>query len=187
MKLKIHKNDCHKLYFTADTHFGHSRIIEYCDRPWITASEMTEGLIANWNKVVPPDGIVIHAGDVAFCDPAKIISRLNGQIILVKGNHDKDRYDHLYWRVCDRLHLKAGKQLIIISHYCMRVWDQSHRNSWHFFGHSHGTLEPIGKSWDIGTDVNAYEPRSLAELSVIMSKQSDNVNAFTALKHVKHN
>lgn len=178
MKLKIHANNCKRLFFTSDTHFGHQNIIKYCDRPWKTAGEMTEGLIAYWNEVVPKDGIVIHAGDVAFCDPTDIIPQLNGQIVLVKGNHDKDRYDNLYWKVCDLLHLKAGKQRIVVSHYCMRTWDQSHRGSWHFYGHSHGTLPPVGKSWDIGVDANAYKPRSLIEMSVIMSGQPDNIDTF---------
>jgi calcineurin-like phosphoesterase family protein len=176
--MKIHKNDCRTLFFTSDTHFGHQNIIKYCSRPWTTADEMTEGLIANWNDVVPADGIVIHAGDVAFCDPVNIIPRLNGKIILVRGNHDRAGNDRLYWHACDYLNLRAGKQRIIVLHYAMRTGDQAIRGSWHFYGHSHGTLPPLGKSWDIGVDANAYKPRSLTEMSVIMSNQPDNVDIF---------
>lgn len=176
--MKFKTKETGKLFFTADTHFGHARIIEYCDRPWDSVDKMNEGLIENWNSVVPKDGVVIHAGDVAFCDPTKIIPQLNGKIILVKGNHDSDKFDHLYWKTCELLSVKAGKQRIVVQHYCMRVWDQSHRNSWHFFGHSHGRLAPKGKSWDIGVDANHYKPLSFTEMSILMSNQPDNENVF---------
>jgi len=166
------------LFFTADHHFGHANIIKYCNRPWETVEEMDEGLIANWNSVVPEDGIVIHAGDFAFGDPTLYRPRLNGKIILVKGNHDHVKPSHGYDTVCDYLSLKVVKQRIVVSHYCMRAWDQSHRNSWHLFGHSHGRLEPIGKSWDIGVDANHWKPLSFTELSIIMTNRPDNANVF---------
>jgi len=159
-------------------HFGHANIIKHCSRPWASVEDMDQGLIDNWNSVVPEDGIVIHGRDFAFKDPMNYLPHLNGKIILVKGNHDSDRNDKHFWRVCDLLDLKANKQKIIVQHYCMRVWDKSHFNSWHFFGHSHGRLEPKGKSWDIGVDTNHYKPVSLANMSIIMSNRPDNENVI---------
>ena len=82
-----------KLFFTSDTHFGHERIIQYCNRPFKDAAEMNEALIRNWNAVVPPDGTVFHLGDFAMgMDQDRtvgILSRLNGTIYLVAGNHDR--------------------------------------------------------------------------------------------------
>lgn len=81
-----------KTFVFADTHFGHERIIELCKRPFKNVKEMNETLIANWNKVVGKEDTIYFLGD--FCFESKDakkeywLSRLNGHIIWVKGNHD---------------------------------------------------------------------------------------------------
>lgn len=79
------------IWCISDTHFGHSNIIQYTGRPFNSTEEMDETLIANWNAVVDKDDIVIHCGDFGFLprgEIAKYIARLNGNIILILGNHD---------------------------------------------------------------------------------------------------
>jgi len=47
-------------------------------------------LIENWNKKVPPSGLVFHLGDFAWGGYEtwkKVREQLNGDIILIKGNH----------------------------------------------------------------------------------------------------
>lgn len=71
---------------------GHKNIIDYCDRPFSSVEEMNEKMIEEWNNLIEKDDKVWHLGDFAFGskDNVKnIISRLNGKIYLVKGNHDK--------------------------------------------------------------------------------------------------
>lgn len=75
-------------WFTSDSHHFHSNILNYCDRPYDTIEEMDEDLIRRWNGVVKEDDTVFHLGDFCFGDIKKYTSRLNGNIILVKGNHD---------------------------------------------------------------------------------------------------
>ena len=55
-----------KVYVTSDMHCGHSKIIEYCNRPFASVEEMNETLINNWNKKIPDDGIVFDLGDFAI-------------------------------------------------------------------------------------------------------------------------
>lgn len=79
------------IYFISDTHFNHSNIIEYCNRPFNDIKEMNDTLINNWNSVVKKDDIVYHLGDFALADEEKLkelYSKLNGTIILIRGNHD---------------------------------------------------------------------------------------------------
>jgi len=71
---------------------------------------------------------------------------------------------------------KFGDQSIIMCHYCMRVWPRSHYNTWHLYGHSHGGLEPIGKSMDVGVDVWGFRPIALYEVEVYMSQRPNNFN-----------
>ena len=81
-------------YFIADTHFNHENIIKYCNRPFKNAKEMNEYIINKWNSVVTQKDIVYHLGDVGFGtteELKKIVSRLNGLKILIRGNHDFKR------------------------------------------------------------------------------------------------
>ena len=78
-------------FFCSDHHFGHSSIIDYEDRPFKCADEMDLYMIDKWNSVVSKDDMVFHLGDFSFhnkYDTSDIVSRLNGRIVLVKGNHD---------------------------------------------------------------------------------------------------
>ena len=80
-----------RIYFTSDTHFSHEKIIEYSHRPFTDTNEMNVALIDNWNSVVTPDDTVYHLGDFAMSPRDRIpefVSQLNGNIILIKGNHD---------------------------------------------------------------------------------------------------
>lgn len=79
-------------FVTSDTHFGHTRIIELCERPFRDVSHMNESLIENWNSVVGHDDTVIHLGDAAlgpWVEWDSIFSRLNGYKVLIIGNHDR--------------------------------------------------------------------------------------------------
>lgn len=81
-----------KTFYIADTHFGHANIIKYCDRPFKDIYEMTEVLVNNWNSVVSEDDEVWFLGDFTLSHNkeiiTKLVSRLNGHIYMVMGNHD---------------------------------------------------------------------------------------------------
>ena len=50
---------------------------------------MNEALIASWNARVGKNDLVYHLGDFAWGDWRPILERLNGDIILISGGHDK--------------------------------------------------------------------------------------------------
>ena len=90
-----------KIFITADHHFHHKNIIEYCKRPFKTVEEMNKVMIEKWNKKVGENDLVIHLGDFALGTKEKVKEtreRLNGTIILIKGNHDKDVKDFIVVR-----------------------------------------------------------------------------------------
>ena len=64
--MEYNYQDGSKVFFTSDHHFGHTNIIRFCNRPWPTISEHNRALIANWNAIVPEDGIVFHLGDFSY-------------------------------------------------------------------------------------------------------------------------
>lgn len=171
------------IFFTSDTHFGHENIIKYCSRPFISIEEMDEVLIENWNKKIGLRGnTVYHLGDFAKAHRAEKIlqyrKRLNGKIILIEGTHDNfdDKSACGFSTISPMMIIKHEGKTITLCHYALRVWPKSHFDAWHCYGHSHGRLESIGKSWDVGVDNNEFAPISFEELSAIMEKQPHNPN-----------
>lgn len=81
-------------FITSDLHFGHKNIIEYENRPYVDVSTMNEQLVTNWNKKVSSSDLVYLLGDISIgmrkSDLSDLLFRLNGDIILVMGNHDED-------------------------------------------------------------------------------------------------
>lgn len=81
-----------RTWYTADPHLGHANIIDYCARPFATVTEMNETIITRWNERVEPDDTVWVLGDVALGpieESLALVSRLNGYLMLVAGNHDR--------------------------------------------------------------------------------------------------
>lgn len=163
------------IYLTADTHFFHRNIIKYCNRPFGNEAEMNEALVRNWNERVKSNDLVFHLGDfaVGVKDQKALVDlaySLNGQICLIKGNHEnavlkndtmRDRFN---W-IRDYFELKAPEADIILFHYALRVWNKSHHGALHAFGHSHGSLpdDPNALSLDVGVDSWNYKPITIAE------------------------
>ena len=81
-----------KKYIISDTHFNHSNIIKYCDRPFKNVMDMNDTIINNWNNIVNSNDIVYHLGDFFLgskYDLKDIVDKLNGTIYLIRGNHDR--------------------------------------------------------------------------------------------------
>lgn len=190
MKL-VFKNEKDKVFFTSDTHFFHSAIIDYCHRPFKDKDQMDEKLIINWNDVIPKDGIVFHAGDFAMTGNVELIQdlikQLNGQIYLTLGNHDyQNRFDRekikkLFYKVDDMFYLqiyddtlKNGHVNIQMCHYPLMYW---YRNFYMLHGHVHGgplsTANEVvpfhNQRYDIGVDNTNFIPISYFELSQILN------------------
>ena len=104
------------IFFTSDTHFFHGNIIRYCNRPFDSIDAMNEGMIQRWNNRVGPEDTVYHLGDVVINRRAlKTLARLNGDKVLIKGNHDIFRLEEYtpHFRDIRGYHVMNG---MILSH-----------------------------------------------------------------------
>jgi calcineurin-like phosphoesterase family protein len=174
------------IYFYSDVHYGHQNIIKYSKRPFSNADEMDAALIANHNSVVKPADVVYCIGDFSFhrdqSRTRSIIHALNGTKFLIRGNHDKyleDKTLSMFAKVDNYMEIYVpdvdiGKQLIVLFHYSMKVWNKSHHGSWHLFGHSHGSLpdDPNSLSFDVGVDCHGYTPISYNRVKEIMKTKT---------------
>jgi calcineurin-like phosphoesterase family protein len=126
------------IFFTSDTHFGHKNIIKFSNRPFYSIEEMDEVLIQNWNNVVGKNDTIYHLGDFCFGNSKKYLKRLNGNIIRIKGSHDRDMKSP-YMKIIQPkglLDQYGNQRSIVLCHYSMRTWHLSHYASWHLWGHS---------------------------------------------------
>jgi calcineurin-like phosphoesterase family protein len=111
------------VFLVSDTHFGHAGVCRFTRddgvtklRPWTDPAEMDEAMVKAWNERVKPTDKVYHLGDVVINRKAlSIMSRLNGDKVLIRGNHDIFRDDEYrkYFRELRAYHVMNG---MILSH-----------------------------------------------------------------------
>lgn len=155
-------------FITSDTHFLHANSLNFegCalrKSLYKTEEEMNEGIIRQWNKQARPNDTIFVLGDIACATDKKIahnlpgiLERLNGHIILVRGNHDTPttlkimaEYGHT---VLDYYEYKMNKQLMCMSHYPFAAWNKQRYGSCQAFGHCHGGFAGVGRQMDVGWD-----------------------------------
>lgn len=162
------------IFFTADSHFGHTNIIKHDSRPFNNIYEHDIELIKRWNSKVKPNDEVWHLGDFAFRNknPADwYLKQLNGKINIIWGNHDGKvkKYSHLFNSTQDFAEININNKLIVLFHYPIQSWHSRGRGSWHLHGHCHGKQKTNGKRIDVGVNVNDYCPLSIDEITQMMS------------------
>jgi len=172
-------------YFTADLHFGHSEIIDFCKRPFADVAEMNRVLVNNWNSRVSNDDHVYIVGDLFYGgrdaagqkEAIALVSRLNGILHLIAGNHDfpylkNSDYHYLFADVDNLRYLKHEGSDIFLCHYPLAEWSGFFRGSWHVYGHIHNCktspaflhMSGLDHALNAGVDICNYMPVTFEEL-----------------------
>lgn len=131
-----------KYWFTADYHLGHENIIKYCNRPFKSLEHMNTEIIRRHNERIKPEDVVFHIGDFCFKNTSdkgegiKICAldwekQLNGKIIHIKGNHDKNNSTK---SLIEFLIINYGHYRVQLIH---NPEDINVKYNWHFIGHIH--------------------------------------------------
>jgi calcineurin-like phosphoesterase family protein len=177
------------IFFTSDNHFGHFNVIDYAKRPFRTLDEMHIKMIDNWNKKVSPKDTVYHLGDFFLSNNLyfinTILGALNGQIRLLRGNHDRwiDKLDRLenaskiilepeLKEIKMPINLFPGRTISIpvtMCHYPMLEWNKAHYGAINLHGHSHGKRDEYNKAQDlirvdVGVDSHGFAPITFEEI-----------------------
>lgn len=152
------------IWFTGDSHFRHTRILELCGRPFSSIGEMDETIIQRWNARVKPNDTVYHLGDFAWKNVSQqYLARLNGQIHLIRGNHDKTVKDG-FSSISDMLTIDVGGMNLVLCHYPIEEWNGFWRGAKHLHGHCHGRMRQQKGRLDVGVDSWDFAPVSLDEI-----------------------
>jgi len=170
-------------WFTADFHLSHKNIIKYCNRPFKDVEQMDTVILTNLETSLESGDTLYYLGDLTFKEETgkEFFKRFKDlKIYYIIGNHDNPKVLKIAEQYCisisNLIDIEIEDISITLCHYAMRVWNKSHFNAWQLYGHSHGTLNPIGKQYDVGVDNNMFKPISLTELIRIMKETPNNLN-----------
>jgi len=142
------------VFLTSDTHFGHAGVCRFTRRdgvtklrPWTDPEEMDEAMVQRWNDRVRPTDKVYHLGDVVMSRKSlAIMDRLNGDKVLIRGNHDifKDEDYRKYFRELRAYHVMNG---MILSHIPIHS-ESLGRFGVNIHGHTHANrvMRPLATS-----------------------------------------
>ncbi len=187
-----------KIFFTSDLHFGHENVLRFDNRPFASVEEMDAELIRRWNAKVGKGDLVYVLGDMIWKtrndDAANLIKCLNGQIILIKGNHDRFLHNAKakaalagvkdYDDICVTL-ANGEQRRCILMHYFIPMYIGHRHKAIHLHGHSHTTSEAKmevalqnflnqagfeNEIYNVGCMYWDYEPVTLDE---ILAKEKD--------------
>ena len=163
------------VYLIADTHFGHHNIIEYEERPFKSVKEMDEIMIERWNKTVNKNDIVYHLGDFFLCSTDRqfeVFNQLNGEIVLIRGNHDQQSRHKLLNRIGFKEVYSPYTKLdkFYLSHRPM--FDKLKSDYYNIHGHQHGLTYKNSKSDKsdkhicVSVELIDYKPISMGDLKI---------------------
>lgn len=163
-------------YFTADFHFGHDRIIEFCNRPFKNASHMEAELIRNYNNIVTEEDIVFIIGDFSLKSSQhagyyrQLLDKMNGQKHLILGNHDvENAWFHVkngFLSVHTHLALTLDEIDMILVH--DPAESALNRNIIFLCGHIHDLFITYKNVINVGVDVWDYKPISWERIKNIL-------------------
>lgn len=189
------------IWFTSDLHFFHDRILEFHPKRKELFGEdiekAKEKMILLWNSRVNKKDTVYILGDLSFGDveqKRKLFQRLNGNKVLILGNHDKIP-DHLkcyFNHITQIKNITFKKSLynflhrdleVIMCHFPLLTWEHMEKNSVMIHGHCHGKIDKINKDAkvlrvDVGLDSEFanYDLVSLEKLANYFKKIKDDNN-----------
>lgn len=136
-----------KNFYIADLHYGHKNSLSFDNRPFLSVEEMNSELIRRWNETVSTDDTVYILGDMFWCkteEAIKVLDLLNGEKILIKGNHDRchdSRFKSKFSKIVDYLEVEDNEKHIVLSHYPIPCFKNHFYGWYHFYGHVHVSFE----------------------------------------------
>ncbi len=141
-------------------------------------------MIQRWNEIVKPEDVVYHLGDFAWSNHAKHLKALNGQKVLLLGNHDKvsiiKNLDWQYWTTYAEMEIK--KTHFVMFHYPIVEWNRYYHGSIDLHGHQHNH-EPwqANNRIDVGVDAHDFRPWSIDELLKLVDKLGHKQEPITTM------
>ena len=174
-------------WLISDTHFGHDKtctVFKRDDgsplRPFKDAEEMDEEMVKRWNERVKKNDKVYHLGDVVIARKSlAILERLNGDKVLIKGNHDIFKLNDYtkHFRDIRGYHVMSG---LIFSHVPVHA-DSIERFGCNVHGHLHHRRVLIdgkidSRYFNVSVECVDFAPISLEDLKNRIIEQGGGID-----------
>ena len=127
-------------WIITDTHFGHHKMQDYCQRP----EGFEETILKNLRHCVKPDDVLIHLGDICIYRDEDWHNAMRGACAgkwwLVRGNHDRKSLSwylsHGWDFVAEEVTIEVFGKRVVLSHKPITGRDDFDLN---IHGHHHNT------------------------------------------------
>lgn len=144
-------DDIIAIWITSDWHFNHNKEFIWKERGFNSIQEMNEAIIERHNEVVDKEDDVYVLGDCCLGDlelGRECISRLNGNLYIVCGNHESANRIKMYAELPNVKEvylvgttLKQGKYNFVLTHYPMFTGNKEKESPkqmrLNLYGHTH--------------------------------------------------
>ena len=194
------------IWFTSDLHFCHDKDFIWKTRGFNDVDEMNWAIVKRWNETVYPDDDVYVLGDLILNDiewGLKLISKLNGYIHIIRGNHDTDTKVERYMELPNVISVEYAtifrykKAIFWLSHYPTITANYDDDKPWaqhlvNLFGHTHQTdpfyyldkgdyytgqhAIPNPYMYNVGVDAHNCTPISIDEIIADIRKKKEELN-----------
>lgn len=139
-----------RVWVTSDSHIGHNKEFVYASRGFESPEEMGEAIVRRWNYNVRDEDIVYVLGDVVMGsvdEGVELLSRLNGNLYIIRGNHDDDKKIEKYMTAPNVVSANSWGELVkyrstqfYMSHFpavTMAPGEERKYPIWSLHGHTH--------------------------------------------------
>lgn len=166
--------------FIADLHLGHKNIA--LKRGFKTVEEHDEYIIKKWNEVVTKRDVTYVLGDITM-ETSKhfhLLSRLNGVIHVIGGNHDRRQDLGELLKYVDSFTGCLVHKGIFLTHVPVHPMEFKYRVNYNIHGHIHGKtvmkkftflnfnlFERVDKRYIcVSCEHVGFQPKTLKELGI---------------------
>lgn len=163
-------------WVTADWHLGETRF-DIMQRPFYSAKENAEVIIANHNRLIQPEDKVFVLGDAVYQNAPEYleyVGRMNGIKILVRGNHDRRFSDFdLLAYFTDVVDEGSGVEYLLKDDAnvdaLLRLWLTHYPTSgradcFNLVGHIHAAWKFQKNMINVGVDCNHFRPHNIKDM-----------------------
>ena len=109
----------------------------------------------------------------------------------IRGNHDPKvaKFEALFESVKNQATFRRenGGERVVLCHYPLRAWRGQLSGAMHLYGHTHGALQEVGRSMDVGVDSWNYSPVRLSHaLDVLAARPVMRPGGWVRRQDMRH-
>lgn len=181
------------VYFTSDLHFCHDKDFVWQVRGFESIDEMNAEIIRKWNEVITADDYIYVLGDLTLGnieEGLKLIAQLNGNLHIIRGNHDTDKKVEKYLELPNVVTIdfatiyKYKKAIFWLSHYPTITANYDDDKPWAkhlvcLFGHTHQEQPFYNDNpymFNVGMDAHNCTPISIEKIIETIRNKKQELN-----------